>query len=196
MAVWCRRTRQSQETHSRSVPLFARSNCGMLFTICHLVIQGSFNWVIGCKVTRPCNIIHNNDNALGLPNSNSDKISMIDVRFHIYIEYKRFTKNGGDQSPSLSCLYAASSAVESEILDNWAKVLLIVDRVQKHTYGHESFSDMGTLLSRNGLWDAQGQHYLATAVAQCTNCNASSTHVSITSLDKSFIDVVLSTISF
>lgn len=78
---------------------------------------------------------------------------------------------------------------------NWAKLRRVVNRVHHHTWGHTSFPGMRTLLSRNGLWNEHVQHYIASTIAQCRDCKASSTpppnrRVSISSLDKAFNDIV------
>ena len=176
-----------------SVELFVTTDKKELISIRHLVIKGSSGWVIGRNVTSPCDIQHINGNALLLPIESGDKISMIDVDFHSYIPFSRFKSMS--VSPSMSCLSAASSAVEKDSLDDWAKLKRVVDRVHKHVCGHAAFSDMRTLLVRNKLWNEHVQKYLTTIVTECSDCSKSSTpppnrRVSLSSLDRNFNDVV------
>ena len=58
-----------------------------------------------------------------------------------------------------------------------------------------TFSDMRTLLMRNGLWTNQVQHYLVHVVSSCTSCKASATpppnrQVSLASLNRQLNEVV------
>lgn len=131
-----------------------------LISIRHLVLQGSSGWVTGRKFVRSCIIEHLGGNALILPSKSGNRISFIDVALHRYLSIKRLVKYEQQSSPGLSCLITASSAMELETFDNWAKLLRVVDRVYKHTCGHTSHSDMRTLLARSGLWNEHVQSYL------------------------------------
>lgn len=149
-----------------SIEIFVRSQNNAIVSIRHLLIGGSSSWVIGRNITRPYNMLHIGENALQLPRMKGDKIPMIDNKFHSYIAYDRFLSDRLS-SPSLSCLSASPHATEKRVLDSWAETRRIVDKVHRHVCGHATFSDMRTLLIRNGLWNESVQHYLATKVSQC-----------------------------
>lgn len=125
---------------------------------------------------------------------NGDHLSQIDAGHHSYVLLDRFVKPD-IKSPSLACLIAAPSAGASEILDNWATLRRVVDRVHCHTCGHVTYSDMRTLLMINCLWNDHVQQYLASTVAECRDCKASSAPppnrgVLLSPLDRFFNDLV------
>lgn len=134
-----------------SVEIFVKTYNDDLISICHLVIHGSSGWVVGPNITRLYTIEHIDSNALILPSESFDRISLIDVAFHSYLSIRCLIKCEQQSSPCLSCLSAASSAVELGTLDNWSKRRHVVGRVHRHTCGHASYSDMRTMLACNGL---------------------------------------------
>lgn len=81
--------------------------------------------------------------------------------------------------------------MELGTLDNWSKLRCIVDHMHRHTCGHASYTEVRTLLARNGLWSEQVQSYLDSIFRPCSDCKASSTPspnrgISITSPNLSF----------
>lgn len=50
----------------------------------------------------------------------------------------------------------------------------VVDRINCHTYGHKSFSDLRTFLSCGGHWNDDVLQYLASILARHLHCKASS----------------------
>lgn len=73
---------------------------------------------------------------------------------------------------------------------------LVVDRAHRHICGIVFYADKRTLLSHKGLCCDHVQHYLASTVTQCSDCNTSSTPpppirlVSITPLHGVFTNAV------
>lgn len=132
-----------------------------LISILHLAIQGSSGWVACRHIIRSCTIEQIGGNALILRSESGDCISIIDAALHRYLSTKRLVKCEQQSSPGLLCLSAASSAMDLETFDNWTKLRRVADRVQKHTWGHASHSDMQTLLSRSDLCNENVKSYLA-----------------------------------
>lgn len=151
--------------------------------------------MIGRNITRSCTIEHIRLNAFILPGETGDHILLVDVVFQSYLPFDCFKGIASQDSPRLSCLCAASFAVEVSTLDNWAKLGRVIDRVHKHTCGHASYSDMQTSPTRNGLWNDQLQSYLPSLVRNCSNCKPFSApplnrRVSVSSPDRSFNNVI------
>lgn len=64
------------------VLLSSRTDNGDTVTICHLIIEGSSQWIIGRNVTRKCNVERIATNTLILPDK-EDSISLVDYDLHV-----------------------------------------------------------------------------------------------------------------
>lgn len=167
----------------------------MLQSIRHLDIAGSSGWVICWNITRPCNIHHTNRNVLELPGGSLNYITITDVGLQIYRPFNWFQRLSANSSPVRSCLSAAPSAGEAEVLDSWAKLRCVVDRVHRHVCVHATYSNMRTFLCRSRLWNENVHQYLSTTISHWINCKASSTplpnhRISLSSLHRPFNKIV------
>lgn len=197
-----------------SVEICVRTDSHKLVSIRHLVIAGSSNWIVGRNVTRACNIVHVGNNAIQLPHSN-DSITMIDSDYHSYIPMSALLRASSASTMTVSlCSHLVNpvsirphqsqvdvAAAEKHPVNRstvrfpWTDARRVVDRVHRHVCGHASYSDMRTLLIRNGIWSQQVQSYLAQTVSECNKCVASASpppnrRVSLASLDREFNTVV------
>lgn len=178
-----------------AVTLFVRTKNNCLISVKHLLIKGSSKWVMGRNLTRKCTINHMTGNEICLPNG-TDSLPLVDDRFHSYVLLERFTKTATQPSPSISTLScAAATPRETAALRDWPSTRRVIDKVHRHVCGHASFSDIRTLLQRNGMWSLNAQKYLASVVRDCADCVASSTpppnrRVSLKSLDRAFNSVL------
>lgn len=173
-----------------STVLTATSDSGNSINITHLVLEGSSQWVIGRNVTRKANIEHLERNALAfVVDGNIDYISMVDHYFLSYIPLDCFIASRNSES-TLSCL----SAVTTHDMP-WKDVKKVIDKVHKHVCGHATLTDYKLLLERNGLWNETIASYIAKTMEECTACRCTSPpmpsrKVSISSLSKSFNEVL------
>lgn len=61
-----------------------------LFSIRHLIIDGSFHWLLGKHFTGSSDIFHDENNAIRLPSiENNDFIGMIEFDHHSYVPAER-----------------------------------------------------------------------------------------------------------
>lgn len=142
--------------------------------ICHLIIDGSSQWVVGRNVNRKCNIEHIDCNKVILP-CKEDSIELVDFDFHSYIPYKKFLPDPDTSSfVTENKIYCATAKISQVLSRPWFEVKKIIDKVHKHVCGHSTYSDIKTLLERNKLWNAEVQKYLASTLDECTNCLATS----------------------
>lgn len=100
------------------------------------------------NLTRKCNIVHLVGNVLVL--SSGEQLSQLDVGRHNYVVLNSLLKPD-IRFLSFLCRSAALTAGVSEIRVNSAKLRRVVDRVRRHTCGLVTYSDMRTLLKRDGL---------------------------------------------
>ncbi len=168
----------------------------------HLVIKGSSQWIIGRNATRPHDIIHVGAHELRFKiNGKHDALTMVDYNRLSYIPISSVNRKI-NTSPGIDSLAGFSAEIEdmtSKITKSdkheWSTVKRIVDKVHNHVCGHSTYSDMRTLLERNGFWNNAVQHYLTNAVSNCKDCIASSTpppsrRVSLATLSREFNQVV------
>lgn len=74
---------------------------------------------------------------------------------------------------------------------SWVRIKRVVDRVHEHTCGHAKYSDINTLLVRDGLWTEAVNQYLTDIIARCphyiaTSALAVSRKVSLATLAREF----------
>ena len=72
---------------------------------------------------------------------------------------------------------------------------LIIDKVHNHVFGHSSFTDIKSLLERNGIWNDDAHKCLSTIIETCSSCNETSLpkqarKVLISSMSREFNEVV------
>lgn len=181
-----------------------------LVSICHLVVEGSSQWILGRNFTRKCNHIHINDNRLQLPSifGRNDYISMVDKDTHSFVPLIRFIPHFNSSIPPMSSLAGRPAPVNFKMVDDEHpseqvislsrpidEVSKIVKRVHDHVCGHASFGDMRTLLQRDRLRIADVERILFTAVEKCPHCiaaapPASKRTVSIAGINRQFNDTV------
>lgn len=119
-----------------SVVLSAKSDQGNPVRITHLVLDGSWQWIVDRNVTRKANIEHIGRNVQVFPVSDErEHISIVNNNFLSYVSLDRLTISC-NHSSTLACLSATT-------LDTapWSNVKRIVDKVHRHVCGHASFSD-------------------------------------------------------
>lgn len=74
-----------------SVILTSKTNRGSEVNICHLVIVGSSQWVVGRDVTQLCNIVHIGANVLQFP-ENAGTILLENHDLLCYVPYSIFCR--------------------------------------------------------------------------------------------------------
>ena len=185
-----------------SVCLTVRSNAGRSVVIRHLVIDGSSQWVIGRNIVRKCNLLYDQQNILQLPaytdSGEREFIPLIDDDMHSYIAYEMFAPNEIKLSEQVhKSMYCATAQIpfdqNSEL--SFPKLKKIVDTVHRHVCGHASFSDIKTLLDRNGIWNADTEKYLSHKIETCHSCRHTSNptrarKVSISTMCRQFNQLV------
>lgn len=180
------------------------SDSGRTVSICHIVVAGSSQWVVGRNVTRLYNHLNINNNRLQLPlmEGSHKYISLIYNETHRFITHNCFTGKPG--TPSISNRPMVSLSGHSingptnfsmELSRPLSDVSRIVSMVNDHVCGHATYGDMRTLLQRNRLWNDYVQRVLATVVETCARCNADASppltgNVSISGSNRNFNDVV------
>eukprot|EP00171_Calliarthron_tuberculosum_P017605 IDg17605t1 len=161
-----------------SVMLPAKTNEDTIIYICHLIIQGSSQWVIGRNVTKMCNIVHFNGNYIQIPypDGTTGTISLTDQEYHSFVPYKVFCQDCSHLSSSQrSRLYCATAQFDQQPSARpWAELKKIVDKVHKHVCGHSSYSDIKILLQRNNLWNHEVMKYLSEQIETCGKCATTS----------------------
>ena len=168
----------SSETRSiiGSVLLSVCSDQGAEVQIRHLIISGSSQWFIGRNITSHCDIVHTDGNILRLPNRDDNveffSISLIDSDMHTYIPHEIFVSKKTSSLPATTkAMFCATATIDTpETNMPQAKTKTIVDRVHQHVCGHSNFSDMRTLLQRNGIWNRSIEDYLINVLDTCTSC--------------------------
>lgn len=162
----------------------SKSKLGNTINIRHLVTEGSSQFVIGRNVTRPFDIIHIGAHEIRFDEVDEvrDAISLIDHNRLSYIII-----NSAIRKKPVSPPIFTSSGFSATIADtgenktdfekklSWTETKRIVDKVHHHVCGHSPYSDMRTLLTKNGLWNSVTQHYLSNVVKSCKDCVESST---------------------
>lgn len=170
-----------------SVVLYLVTDSSSLIAVRHIVIEGSSQWILGRNITRRCNIIHLDRHVLQLPCSKSEYISLIDFNRHSHVSLDRFIPQNTlsqvvssyvsnptepitapDKTSNIITdvnRFPISSEHTKHSLSSWDSVKKLVDSVNRHVCGHSTFTDMRTLLLRNGLWNDGVQHYLSRVVS-------------------------------
>ena len=184
-----------------SVLLNFISDSGSTITIRHVVISGSSPWVLGRNITRKCDLVHLDGNFIRFPPTDGlcNTLSMINIDEHSYVTIS-CSSQMPVASPSTHTLAGYRAQLDSLAqlpVDqrSWPQLKRIVDRVHSHTCGHASYSDIRSLLERNGLWTPAVSHYLNETIEKCVNCVASSSpmpsrRVAISNLNRSFKETV------
>jgi len=110
-----------------------------MLNIRHLVIDGSFLWIIGQNVTKLCNIQHICGQFLNFPDGS--KMQLLEKDMHSYIDHKLFTCNKEDpNSEHKSAIFCATANLPSDASSRpWKEIKKIIDKVHRHVCGHSSF---------------------------------------------------------
>lgn len=96
----------------------------------------------------------------------------------------------------LKLIYCATVSLHDDTQTRpWKELKLITDRVHRNDCGHSSYTDMKTLMERNGIWTKDVQHYLVQVMESCPSCKCAALprptrKVSLSSLTKESNEVV------
>lgn len=150
-----------------SVKLNSRTDEGYDVKICHLVIQGSSQWVVRRNVTQNCNIGRIEKNVLELLNE-AGTISLRNHDLHCYVSYKIFAK---DVDGTSAALFLDTAQLENSVeVHPWKELKTIVDKVHRHLCGQSNFSELKICVERSKLRDLNVDKYLARVLESFSNC--------------------------
>lgn len=175
------------------------SDSGNHIYVRHIIVDRSSSWVLGLNLTRKCDLIHLTGNhiRLPLPDGSYDTISMTTKTIAIYRSLPFYHPFPNHLLISQLAGFTATVNLPSQNTSYrpWAEVKRIIDRVNNHTCGHVTYSDMKSLLHRNNLWSPSAMKYLTETIKRCTICIASSVpppsrRVAISLLKRSFNEVL------
>lgn len=141
------------------VPLVWQSK--FLVFVCHLVIDGSSQWVIGRSLTRKWNIKYIDSSARQLSQTSPIVfIKMYDFDNHNRIEISGFRSSSIKIVQFTASLGTATFDAGNALFVSALKPIKTdrsstqktINRVQKHVCSQAIYSDICTLLQRNNVW--------------------------------------------
>lgn len=134
-----------------SVALAASAASGTRLITRHLVLEGSFQWILGENITSIANVRQLDGISTETPDPYTGRLTfpLLEVNSHLFSPLKLFSSMPPNDSISSSSATACSALPSST--NYLSSVRDIIDRVHKHTYGHSSYSDHCLLLECNGL---------------------------------------------
>lgn len=104
--------------------------------ICHLVVQGSSEWVIDRNATRACDVLHFYGSKILMPlvDGFRDSIAICDDCHNYCVPLNKFLCN-----TSQSAVLTGNTAAivpNNSMVNSWSQLKRVVDKVHRHTCAH------------------------------------------------------------